>query len=133
MSCIVFPRDGSESSLVCKHTLRCGCQSQTGSLKTCMDLIRVASLSTGVYNTSRKALGPAPASASAAPLARLAAAVSSWLLDAFVPAIMTAAHTRPSTPPGDAWQPLVGSGSVMLEKTRTSLGYASGKLLMKSR
>src|SRR4051812_12149000 len=89
---------------------------------------------TGVYNTSRNALGPATSAAPAVALALLATLVaSSQLLDACGPAIMTTACTRTSSPPGSAWQTLVGSGSVMLEKTRTSMGYASGKLPMKRR
>src|SRR4051812_5718129 len=88
---------------------------------------------TGVYNTSRRALVPTPFVAFVASLSFLAALAAPWLLDAVVPAIITAACTRVSAPPGAAVQPLVGSGSVTLEKMHTSLGYASGKLPMKRR
>src|SRR3954469_7846072 len=88
---------------------------------------------TGVYNTSRKALVPTPSASSAASLAFLATLAAPWLLDSVVPTIITAACTRVSTPPGASVQPLVGSGSVTLEKTRTSLGYASGRLPIKRR
>src|ERR1041384_1154622 len=80
---------------------------------------------TGVYKISCSPLVPTPSAASAASLAFLAALVAPWLLDAVVPAIMTAACTRPSSPPGAAVQPLVERGYVTHEKTHISLGYAS--------
>src|ERR1043165_880736 len=82
---------------------------------------------------SRSVLVPIPSAASAASLALLAVLAAPWLLDEDAPAIMTEACTRPSPPPGAASQPLVERGSVVHEKMRTSLGYASGKLLMKRR
>src|ERR1043165_4034172 len=88
---------------------------------------------TGVYKMSRRVLLPTPSAASAASLALLAALAAPRLLDEDAPAIMTEACTRPSPPTGAATQPLVESGSVMHEKMRISLGYASGKLLMKRR
>src|ERR1044072_3449376 len=88
---------------------------------------------TRVYKMSRSALVPTPSAASATSLAFLATLAAPRLLDEDAPAIMTEACTRPSPPPGAATQPLVESGSVVHEKTRISLGYASGKLLMKRR
>src|SRR4051812_31648589 len=99
-----------------------------------MNQLGVASHVDGCIQHICNALGPATSAASVAALDLLVAlSASSRLLDASVPAIMTAACTRTSSPPGPAWQPLVGSGSMMLEKTRTSLGYATGKLPMKRR
>src|ERR1041385_744200 len=88
---------------------------------------------TRVYRISRRVLLPTLSAASAASLAFLAALAAPRLLDEDAPSIMTAACTRPSSPPGAAVQPLVESGSVMHEKMRISLGYASGKLPMKRR
>src|ERR1043165_8669218 len=82
---------------------------------------------------SRSVLVPIPSAASAASLALLAALAAPWLLDEDAPAILTEACTRPSPPPSAASQPLVERGSVVHEKMRISLGYASGKLLMKRR
>src|SRR3954468_23313838 len=90
-------------------------------------------LFTGVYNTSRNALVPTCSAASDASLALLAALSAPRLLDEDAPAIMTAARTRLSPPPDAAMQSPVESGSVMHEKMRMSLGYASGKLPMKRR
>src|ERR1041384_8604575 len=88
---------------------------------------------TGVYKMSRSALVPTPSAASAASFALRAALAAPWLLDEETPAIMTEACTRPSPPLGAAVQPLVESGSVVHEKIRISLGYVSGKALMKRR
>src|SRR4051812_37836130 len=70
-------------------------------------------LVTGVYNTSRNALVPTLSAASAASLAFLATLAGPRLLDEDAPAIMTAACTWPSSPPGATMQPLVENGSVM--------------------
>src|ERR1041384_4943891 len=82
---------------------------------------------------SRSVLVPIPSAASAASLALLAALAAPWLLDEEAPAIMTEACTRPSPPPGAATQPPGERGAGGHEKTRISLGYTSGKLLMKRR
>ena len=50
-----------------------------------------------------------------------------------VPAIMTCTLMRCSEPSYAAEQQLGGKGSVVLENTRTSLGYMSETLAMKTR